>query len=135
MTRPIDADKLKEQINNKRVVGRFNVLNLIDNAPTFNPYRPISEETFYKITDAEFDVHDSFWVETPKGKKIEFEKKRPKGTWVYSEEDKEKGYGGYCSNCKCDMPIFLEDWKHKFVETDYCPNCGADMRGGAKNEC
>lgn len=32
--RLIDADKLKEQVNNKHVVGRFNVLNLIDNAPT-----------------------------------------------------------------------------------------------------
>ena len=34
MTRLIDADALKEELNKKRVVGRFNTLLLIDNAPT-----------------------------------------------------------------------------------------------------
>ena len=59
---------------------------------------------------------------------------RPQGEWIYPEKtDKEKGYGGYCSNCKCDMPIFVEDWKQKYCETKFCPNCGADMRkGGAE---
>ena len=58
--------------------------------------------------------------------------KRPQGEWIYPEKtDKEKGYGGYCSNCKCDMPIFVEDWKQKYCETKFCPNCGAKMKGGA----
>jgi hypothetical protein len=35
-------------------------------------FQPISEETLYQIMDAEFEHHDSFWVITPKGKKIEF---------------------------------------------------------------
>ena len=56
---------------------------------------------------------------------------RPQGEWIYPEKtDKEKGYGGYCSNCKCDMPIFIEDWKQKYCETKFCPNCGAKMRKG-----
>lgn len=55
---------------------------------------------------------------------------RPTGEWIYTDiEDKRKGYGGYCSICKCDMPIFMEDWKHKYCETSYCPNCGAKMKG------
>lgn len=32
--RLIDADALKEAVNNKKVVGRFNAIQLIDNAPT-----------------------------------------------------------------------------------------------------
>jgi len=32
--RLIDADALKEAVNTKRVVGRFNTIQLIDNAPT-----------------------------------------------------------------------------------------------------
>lgn len=32
--RLIDADALKEEVNKKKVVGRFNTLLLIDNAPT-----------------------------------------------------------------------------------------------------
>jgi len=32
--RLIDADALKEEVNKKKVVGRFNMLLLIDNAPT-----------------------------------------------------------------------------------------------------
>lgn len=35
---------------------------------------------------------------------------------------------GYCSNCKCDMPLFREDWESwKYCATEFCPNCGAKM--------
>ena len=60
---------------------------------------------------------------------------RPAGAWEYTNPtDKANGYGGYCSHCKCDMPSFMEDWKMKYVETAYCPNCGADMRSGVHVE-
>ena len=32
--RLIDADALKEEVNKKKIVGRFNTIMLIDNAPT-----------------------------------------------------------------------------------------------------
>ena len=48
---------------------------------------------------------------------------RKKGKWIRTGED------GYCSNCKCDMPMFRNDWEWEYSETDFCPNCGADMRG------
>ena len=32
--RLIDADALKEEVNKKKVIGRFSILVLIDNAPT-----------------------------------------------------------------------------------------------------
>ena len=47
-----------------------------------------------------------------------------RGRWVRSEDADD----GYCSNCKCDMPMCREDWEWKYCETDFCPNCGADMR-------
>ena len=53
--------------------------------------------------------------------------------WIYTDKE-DKAYGGYCSNCKCDMPMFFEDWKVIYVDTDYCPNCGAKMEHGGKKE-
>lgn len=55
---------------------------------------------------------------------------RPHGKWIYiNKEDKKKGFGGYCSICKCDMPIGINDWKQEYYESKYCPNCGAKMDG------
>ena len=36
--RLIDADALKEEFNKKKVVGRFNTIMLIDNAPTVDRF-------------------------------------------------------------------------------------------------
>lgn len=47
---------------------------------------------------------------------------RPKGWWTDSEENKERiksKYCGYCSICG--------GWSEYL--TDFCGNCGADMRG------
>lgn len=52
------------------------------------------------------------------------------GRWVYYDDETIED-GGRCSVCQCDQPVFLEDWKWKYVETDYCPNCGARMDGDA----
>ena len=42
-----------------------------------------------------------------------------RGRWIRTGED------GYCSVCKCDMPMFRNDWEWEYTETPYCPNCGA----------
>lgn len=47
------------------------------------------------------------------------------GHWIKSEDADD----GYCSVCKCDMPMYKEDWEWKYSETPYCPNCGAKMKG------
>ena len=44
---------------------------------------------------------------------------RPKGRWLHHENGV-----AYCSNCKTDA---VEDG------TNFCPECGADMRGGAED--
>ena len=89
--------------------------NIIDNAPTVNPYFPLSEEVFNKITDAEFEHGDSFYIVTPSGKKIEFEKKRPKGKWVKSKD-------GYTRCDQCGS-------RGSAIKARFCHHCGADMRG------
>ena len=43
--------------------------------------------------------------------------------WIRSEDADD----GYCSVCHCDMPMYREDWKWKYIETPYCPHCGAIM--------
>lgn len=45
------------------------------------------------------------------------------GHWIKSEDADD----GYCSVCKCDMPMYKEDWEWKYSETPYCPYCGAKM--------
>jgi formate dehydrogenase maturation protein FdhE len=47
---------------------------------------------------------------------------RPQGEWITRTEDNGVNYRFYCS-C-CDREVMLI--------TDYCPYCGADMRGGAE---
>lgn len=53
-----------------------------------------------------------------------------RGRWIYYDDETIED-GGRCSVCQCDQPVFWEDWKWKYVETDYCPNCGARMDGDA----
>lgn len=61
--------------------------------------------------------------------------KQTQGEWIYTDkEDKKKGYGGYCSVCKCDMPIGINDWKQEYYESKFCPNCGAEMLKGSETK-
>ena len=47
---------------------------------------------------------------------------RKRGRWV----------DGHCSECGCDVPAYIIDWKwQKDMEAKFCPMCGAEMRGEA----
>jgi len=36
--------------------------------------------------------------------------------------------GEYCSECGCDVPAYIIDWKwQKDMDAKYCPNCGCHM--------
>ena len=50
------------------------------------------------------------------------------GRWIYYEGETIED-GGRCSVCECDQPMFIDDWEWKYIETDYCPHCGARMDG------
>ena len=37
-------------------------------------------------------------------------------------------HGGFCSECGCDVPAYIIDWKwQKDMDAKYCPICGAKM--------
>ena len=82
--RLIDADYLKNLPFERLIHTDYGETAIpieeIDNVPTVEPKLKDSIiEAFNQITDQEFEHSDSFWIVTPKGKKIEFEKKRPQG--------------------------------------------------------
>lgn len=53
---------------------------------------------------------------------------RPRGEWEDVICEKGGFYHATCSNCKIRNDIPPVDFAH------FCPNCGADMRGGSENE-
>lgn len=72
---------------------------------------PITEEQFDAITDVDFDNTDRIWFHTKHGKDVEFVK-RKKGEWIDDN----------CSECGF--------YVHHGDMRNYCPNCGAKMKGG-----
>ena len=86
---------------------------------------PITEEQFDAITDVDFDNTDRIWFHTKHGKDVEFVK-RKKGKWIPQDHNKTTGYATtlvyYCP--KCSECGHTGDFSMNF-----CPNCGADMRG------
>lgn len=72
-----------------------------------------------------FNKSDDYrWETTLIKKKIEkippVTPQEPKmGHWVHGE---------YCSECGCDVPAYIIDWKwQKDMDAKFCPNCGAKM--------
>lgn len=83
---------------------------------------PITEEQWDAITDVDFEYTDRIWFSTKHGKKVEFVKRKT-GTWnrYYRMHS---GDTFVCNRCgSCFVVIQGED------EMNFCPNCGADMRG------
>ena len=107
--------------------GLQDCYNLIDNAPTVDirnkgacedcEYfdRPITSEPCRNCTLA----YGSCFKEKEKVKDD-----RPRGEWIY-ERPNGKTYSDFvfCSVCHEN---------NKFYKSNFCPNCGADMRGGVE---
>lgn len=64
---------------------------------------------------------------------IDPEELRPKGEWEVANDGTH-----FCSRCGYDAPFTWDDIDRHFINsaddvpdrpTNYCPNCGADMRG------
>ena len=55
---------------------------------------------------------------------------RKTGRWIYGEDDVAMCDGYHCSECGFFVPW---DYKRKFIDYiedyNFCPHCGADMRG------
>lgn len=97
----------------------------IDNAPTVTPI----DETFSTAIDKHGDNTFSVSVISSKGKKIDFERVK-KGEWKQRERAS-FGFADFeCTNCHC----IAEDEPVETFGYNYCPNCGAKMKGGEGNE-
>lgn len=98
----------------------------IDNAPTVEPkLKDAIIEAFNLITDQEFEHSDSFWIVTPKGKKIEFEKKRQKGDWIENKGKDIRDHFYTCSICGRTINVICGE---TLKDYPFC-HCGAEMRG------
>ena len=59
---------------------------------------------------------------------------RPHGEWVHTTVGNTEFIN--CKNCGCGCPLYSyvkkgeKEEKVQHYETDFCPNCGADMREG-----
>lgn len=54
---------------------------------------------------------------------------RSKGKWNEWEDERWGGVWYYCTNCHYDALYKRVDGILTQVLSDFCPNCGADMRG------
>lgn len=106
---------------------------------------PITEEQWDAITDVDFDHTEEIFFHTKHGKDVTFVKQK-KGNWI--EESRSLHYCSECGWALMDGPggeppfIGMEfnraNRERRYVsagwiesEMNYCPNCGADMRGDA----
>lgn len=87
------------------------------------------EEALLQITDV-LKAHNRYHMNTPdheQAVKLIRDIVTPEGKWVFAQYDANPNIGNWhCSLCR--HIIF-----QKFKSTaNYCPNCGADMRGEEK---
>ena len=71
---------------------------------------PITREEWDRITDVELERTEEITFRTPSGKEVPFRKVK-RGEWQ----------GTVCSICGASAS--------DYYDCDFCPNCGADMRG------
>lgn len=120
--RLIDADALKEEFNKKKVVGRFNTIALIDNAPTVEP-EPISEiqkKALKVVQNLTKENSINFNERRFLREAILSESKRPQGEWGPCYENYKNGL--FYRDCSiCGKATMTGDWK-------FCPYCGAEMK-------
>lgn len=104
----INADELKENIEiaYKRgdIMQRLPIIAIIDNAPTVDK-----------------GYQEGHIDGVLQGEKLYA---RPQGEWIYDSDHSITIDMYKCSICDC--------FGHKHF--NFCPNCGADMKGGGKNE-
>lgn len=120
--RLIDADALKKLMEEEcseecAICCHANIedgcrCKLIDNVPTIIPDKQVDLNEVKAIAE-------------------KAEQERRPGEWLEWDDEKWGGTTVYCSVCKLKA---LRSSTNGFVMSNFCPNCGADMRKEKKNE-
>lgn len=113
MTRLIDADALYEQISKKEELARQRVLDTPSRMPNgdFNPSAMRYATQLDERTQMKFMIADAPTIDAEPVRH---------GKWI--------GYAGTIGN-ECSVCGKWIDVLQGTAEMNYCPNCGADMRG------
>ena len=108
----ISREALKKALKEYKYCGFYDkVIEIIDNAPTVD------------IKDEIAGAYNEGYMCGSR----EAEKARPQGEWI-EVDIKSTPYGGYTCNRKCNKcGYFTREYRLNF-----CPNCGAKMKGGAE---
>ena len=114
--RIIDADALKEEIGSWGMndYEPADFIDAIDNAPTVENITIFCE-------NADEKTIDELKAEMQKAKLALFEE-RPQGEWLLCYTPKKKKVFK-CNKC---LVVSIQG------QTNFCPNCGAKMKGGAE---
>ena len=129
--RLIDADKLRTIRSIQS--GDFNSIETIqkwiDDAPTVDA-EPVEFEWCHDCKEYDQNAHCCHrWTKvirnTVNDLKTQGYESVRHGRWV----------DGHCSNCGCDVPAYIIDWKwQKDMDAKFCPQCGAKMDGERRDE-
>ena len=103
--RLVDADELKKSIFKRQyyIDGIDEVYNAIDNAETIIPFASVETQTM-----------------------IEYE--RPHGKWLNDRV----AFHFTCDYCGCNIRQLKSEVFEGNYDYNFCPNCGAEMKGGAE---
>lgn len=98
--------------------------DVIDNAPTVEPEKVLVANVTFDKDQLEQIVRDRVIEPIKNGELVLQTDERPHGEWIEPFESNGKTYHK-CTHCHISSELILFG--------NFCPNCGADMRGGEDN--
>ena len=122
--RLIDADQFKENILSGLYIycqeNKDDIANAIDSEPTI-----ITSLNLDNITEENIEKFKMIWQRANSKGLLTINVDRPQGEWT-----KQGIYFG-CPFCHCGCNSIITD-RIVFGKLNYCPNCGAELEGGAE---
>ena len=116
----ISREALKKEFC-KDIMGGLNWERIIDNAPTVEPEKVLVANVTFDKDKLEQIVRDQV-IEPIKNGELVIKEERPTGEWITAYSEKKKKVN------KCRVCGFISIQG----KTNFCPNCGADMREEGK---